>query len=898
MKKSRAQAEAQSREISRSRVPPRLATRLLGFCFEAEERSAVTQEWAELFQMRCGRSGLWAARVWYWRQMASLCVGCVRQRFFDPGNRHLLSGASSLSALPQDLRLGLRSYFRDPGLTLVATLTLGLGIGANAAVFSVVDGVLLKALPYPGAERLTRLFMSSPPNRWSFSAVDFSALREQSKSFASLAAYTYRGMIYSDGESAERVIANRVTSDFFKTLAVEPALGRGFLEGEDAPGQSPVVIVSHGFWQASLGGTRDALGRSVNLDGENYTVVGIMAPRVGPIEGQSTDLWPILRIDTPTRRGPFFLRPIARLKESITHSQAEEELQRICRSVFPDWRETYQDEKATWVAVSLRDFVVGDLGTPLTLLSAAVALVLFIACTNIANLLLVRASGRSREVAIRSALGASRWRIAQRNATEGLVLAGMGGILGLFLGHLLVQLLLREGPVFLPRIDEVGLDGRVLAYITGACLIAAFFFSLAPGLASDRSDLRGSLHDAGRSRSESPRSRRVRGVLIVVQFALALPLLVAAGLMIQSFIELQRVDLGFEPDRVASLRVALPRDRYSGAARINSFWDRTLAEIEAIPGIEAAGLCESRPPQELQNINNFDLVSKPTPPGESQPTSPWIVASPGYFKAMGIPLIRGRLLQKSDRVGSPQVVVVDQNWAQQHFPDGDALGEEMRNGGCRDCPTDTIVGIVGNVKYTGLAETDGAIYVPHAQSGYANMYLFVRVERGNSEGRFVALRKVIHDQDPLLALSDFRTGEQLVGASTSRERYLMSIVGLFALIALVLASVGVYGVVSYDVQKRTTDIGVRMALGGSRREVIRWVLGQGLRPASLGICLGLIVSYAFSGLLSGLLFRIPAFDPVTFLALSLLLGAVALFACCEPARRATRIDPIEALRHE
>jgi predicted permease len=807
-----------------------------------------------------------------------------------------------MGTFTQQLRQSLRALRRAPAFTVTAILTLALGIGATVAVFSVVNGVLLQALPYPAPERLVMIFTDSPPNRWNFSVADYVTLGEQQTVFEDFGARMYRRMTYNGDGTAERVLTAHVTPSYLTTLGVAPVLGRVFTEDEGEPGTPRAVMVSHGFWETRLGSDPGVLERTIRLDGQAHRVVGVMPPEVGPLEGATADLWPALQLEPPPRKGPFFLRVVGRLKRGVSREAAVAELRQINENMFPIWADSYADQRASWGAIPAREWVVGDVRPALLVLFGGAVFVLLIAATNVANLVVSRATVRTRELALRSALGASRLRLTVFQVTETLLVAAVGGALGVILAEVGVRALTGLAPTALPRVGEIGIDPSVLTFAALTALGAGLLLGLVPGLGFKGRVATRSLHSGTRGVSAGG-SSRVRNLLVAAQFAVALPLLMGAGLLVSSFAKLLDVDPGFDPDRILSFQLSLPAARYPEAEDANAFWQRLDSELTALPGVEAVGLNSSRPPSNLNEHNNFALAIRRTPPGESDPGAAWLAVDRGFFDALEIPLVAGRLHDPDNP--EPGALVVDQQWVQKHVPPGvDPLGLRLVSGSCTaqaepepPCMWETVVGVVGSVKYAGLdrEDDDGAVYFAQPTSGYRNLFVFIGGD-GASPAMLSQVRDVVRRLDPELAVSGTASGQELLTASVARPRYLMTLFSVFGLLALALAAIGIYGVMSYFVSQHTRDIGIRVALGGQRNEVMAMVVGRGLRLAVLGVVFGVVAAFALSRFLEGLLFGVSATDAVTFASIVAVLAAVAVGACWLPARRATRVDPMVALR--
>ncbi len=806
----------------------------------------------------------------------------------------------------QDLRYGARRLRAAPGFTAVVLLTVGLGIGATTVIFSAVNAALLRPLPYADPDQLVRIYTDSPPNKFRFSVADYLALEAQQTHFEQIAGYTERELTFSDGNVAERLRGRVVSWAYFALLGIRPALGRPFIKLDGRPGSTPTVIVSHGFWQRRLGGRPEVIGSRIRLDGSDYVLVGVLPQKVGPLE-QRQEFFVAAQWNTPPRKGPFFITVLGRLRHGSQRSAATEELRGINRRIFPVWRSSYQDEKATWSMMELKTHVTGDVGTIAGLALAAVGLVWLIACANASNLLIARVTSCRRELAVRVALGASRGRVLLHLLAESSLLAVGAAAVGIALAWAGVGLLRDFGMGFFPRTQEIALDGPVLwllAALTGA---SGLLFGLIPAVHGAGGPVEDSLRSIGRSSTGSVAVRRLRRVLVGCQFAIATPLLVVAGLLLASLNELGRVDLGFDSHDLLSGSILLPTTQYPEPGRVAAYWDEMQRRVEALPGVSGVAYADGLPPNNVGNFNNFDLEDFPTPPGQSQPVTPWVSITPEYFRLLGLTLLQGRVFDERDG-GRPnvEVVVVDRAWAKRFFPNEGAVGKRFREGGCTSCPWTTVVGVVSEVKYAGLDKPDqGTVYWPMAGRGTQPIeetasrfrYLLLRAET-DPQNVLTAVRQVVRELDPSLPFSNVATMEELVARSLQRPRSLSWLVGGFAIVALILSIVGIYGVMAYYVQQHLKDISIRLALGGSPQDVLRLIVGQGMTVVSSGVVVGLLTALALTRLMSSLLFGVGAADAFTFVAVSVLLLAVALVACFVPARRASLVDPMEALRHE
>ncbi|HZS07632.1 MAG TPA: ABC transporter permease [Blastocatellia bacterium] len=808
-----------------------------------------------------------------------------------------------MQTLLQDLLFGARMLWKKPGFTLVAVITLALGIGANTAIFSVVNAVLLRPLPYPEPGRLVMAFLSDPQeglNRSSLGIADFLAVREQNQSFEKVAIFSVNDFTLTGGERPEQVPGATVSADFFATLGVAPALGRTGL-AEDERAESPrVVVVSHGFWRQRLAAEPQIIGRTINLDSTPFTVIGVMPEGFRFPLTPDAELWPVRVIRQPRGRPPYFNRCVARLKPGVTEQQARGDLTAIAARVqkqFP------QSPFNTMTTVPLVDYVVRDVRRALLITLGAVAFILLIAAANVANLQLARAAAREREMAVRLALGASRWRVVRQLLTESLLLAACGGAVGLLLAVWGLDLFRTFGQTDLLRLQEVSLDGRVLGFTMLSALVGGLIFGLAPALESSKTDLNESLKEGGRAATEGDRRRRLRGLLVVAEVALTLVLLIGAGLLLRSFLRLQDVNPGFRPEHLLTAQISLPQARYAEDQKIIAFHQQLLNRLQNLPGVEAAGISMSLPPNLLQISNPFGIEGRPLQPGQARPLAEEMTISPDYFRALGVPLLRGRFFTDADREGAPQVMIINEAMARRYFPNEDPVGRRLQTGDPNpNSPWETIVGVVGNVKYTGLdAEETPTMYVPYTTPGWVSwsrtMYLVVRTT-GEPLALAPLVRREVQALDRDLPVADLRAMEQVIYQSITEPRFRTLLTGLFAAVALLLATVGIYGVISYVVAERTHEIGIRMALGARGPDVLRLVVGQGMKLALSGVAIGLAASFLLTRLMKGLLFGVSAADPVTFITVALLLAIIALLACWIPARRATRVDPLVALRYE
>lgn len=804
--------------------------------------------------------------------------------------------------LRQDIRITCRSLLRSPLLALTIVATVGLGIGATTAMFAVVDAALLRSLPYPAPDELVRIYTDTPPFRFRFSQADYLALDAQQTTFSKVAGYTERTAAFSNGDVAEQLRGRLVSWSYFDLLGLKPALGRLFTAADGKPASAPAVIVSHRFWQQRLGSRADAIGEPIRLDGTDYTLTGVMPPAVGPLE-LDQDFFIAARWDTPRRKGPFFITALGRVPDQARASAAAE-LKAINKRIFPLWKASYQDERATWSLVDLKEALVHDF-KPLARLSlAAVALVWLIACVNASNLLVARVTSRRRELAVRTALGASRQRVIRYLLAESAVLAAGAAVAGAALGAAGIGLVQRFGPGYVPRTTEIVLGGRTLWVLVAVTAVSAAIFGLVPALHGTGGPVDEGLRSLGRSSTGSARVRRLRQVLVASQFAVATPLLIVAGLLIGSLDNLRRVDLGFDSRNLLTANIFLPRSEYPDTARMVSFWTELRQRLERLPAVDGVTFVDSRPPEDAGNQNNFTLETSPVARGRSEPVTTWVAVAPDYFQLLGHKLLQGRLLEPADdRDGAPPVLVVDSAWERRFFPGQSAVGKRLRSGGCSTCPWETVVGVVSPVKYDGLAAREqGTVYSLMPQRGEAvdgsrSRYVMLRTSADPSTV-LPAVRRTLRELDPNRPLARVATIDELVAQSLRVPRALSLLIGALSSVALVLAVVGIYGVMAHYVQQHAKDISIRLALGGRPGSVLRLILGRGLALVGSGVGAGVVIAAVLVRVLSGVFFGVSALDPATFAGVAVLLIGVATLACWIPAARAVAAEPASVLRND
>jgi predicted permease len=811
----------------------------------------------------------------------------------DETREHTMQRMLSIQDLGQDVRISVRSLMRVPLLTLTIVATVGVGIGATAAIFSAINAAMLRPLPYAHPDRLVRLYTDTPPFKFRFSAVDYLAFTEQQTRFEQHATYTDRSVSFSNGEIAELLRTRVVSWAFFSVLGLNPIMGRDFSEADGRPGGPQVALASHAFWQQRLGGRADAIGKPVRLDGADYTVIGVMPPTVGPLE-RRYDLFLIQQFTPPRRKGPFFYSVIARLPDNANRPLASDELRAIDRALFPIWKSSYQDEKSTWRMEDLKTNLVGDVRASAGLSLAAVGLVWLIACANASNLLIARVTGRRQELAVRAALGASRGRVVRYLLVESSLLAVGAAIVAIAIAYGGVQLLQTVGATYFPRTGEIRFDAAMAWLMLALALSSALLFGLVPALNATGGSVDESLRSS-RSSTASVGVRRLRRALVGAQFAIATPLLIVAGLLLASLNQLKHVDLGFETEQVLTGSIRLPSAQYQDQARTDAFWNELKRRVAVLPGVSGAAYADGLPPNQPGQHNNFALEG--SSPDDPQPVTPWLAISPEYAATLGVKLVEGRLLDERDiDPNNLLAVVVDRAWARRFYPNQSAVGKRLKSGGCTDCPFTTVVGVLSEVKFDGVDQPDqGTVYFPI--SGGTFRYLIVR-SNGDPLSVAPTVRQVVRELEPAAPYSNVATVAGLVDQSLVRPQSLSLLVTSFAAVALLLSIIGIYGVMGYYVQQHMREISIRMALGGNRSDVARLVVGQGMAVVAVGVITGTLIAFAATRLMSSLLFGIGAADPLTFSGVALMMFTVALLACAVPAWRAMRVQPAAVLRNE
>jgi len=814
-----------------------------------------------------------------------------------------------MNTLFQDIRFGLRMLIKSPSVSIVATVALALGIGANTAIFSVVNAVLLRPLPFPNPASLVSLFETDSQRgyvRGSHSYPNFFDLRSQNTTLERVACYHSSDYIMTGRGEPARLQAAVVTADLLPLLGVSPALGRTFLPDEDKPTETGrVAILSHALFQKRFNSDPSLINQAITLDGISFTVIGVMPPGFEfPIQNDPVELWTTIAGDasgkTPVtnQRGAHFLQVIGRLKPGVSEDQAQADLTAIAARLEQQYPDT-NTHKSLRLDPALKA-LVGDIRPALLILLGAVACVLLIACANVANLLLARATSRHKEMAIRTALGASRVRVIRQLLTESVMLSLLGGAAGLLLAVWWSDLLIALGKDDIPRAVQVGIDWRVLTFTLGVSLLTGLIFGLAPAFHSSKSELVETLKEGGRGTSAGIRRNRIRSVLVVTELSIAVVLLVGAGLLIRSLYRLQHVNSGLHPENILTFNVTLPETKYNSDAQSRFFID-LKSRLESTPGVQAASTIYPLPLSGDRFGISFQIEGRPVAP-KDEPSGDFFTTGVGYFRAMGIPVIKGRDFDDRDKHGSTPVIIISETFARQHFPNEDPIGKRVHPGISsiegEESSMREIVGVVGDVRNRSLdVEPKVAYYVPQTQVPFTQM---VTVVKTNSEPRgFIpTVTKQVAAMDQDLPLFGVKSMEEYLSASVAAPRFSTTLLSIFAGVALVLTIVGLYGVMSYSVAQRTNEIGIRLALGAQSRDVLLMVVKQGSTLILLGLVIGMAGAYALTRLIASLLFGVTAKDPFTFAAVAVLLAIVALLACYVPAWRATKVDPMEALRCE
>jgi putative ABC transport system permease protein len=808
----------------------------------------------------------------------------------------------------QDIRYGIRMLFKAPSVSIVATIALALGIGANTAIFSVVNSVLLRPLPFANSEELMNVWETDSSRgyqRGSASYPNFADWRDQNHVFEYMSSYHTNDFIMTGRGDSTRLQGAVVNADLFPLLRVTPAIGRGFLPNEDKPGESGrVVVLSQELFQKRFGADPNVVNQSMVLDGKPYTIIGVMPQAFQfPIQNDPVELWTTVAIDREGKepitdeRGAHYMNVIARLKPGVSKEQARAEM----ASISARLEQQYPDKnlhKSSNVEPML-EALVGDIRPALLILLGAVGCVLLIACANVANLLLARAMTRHKEMAIRSALGASRIRVIRQLLTESVLLSLAGGVLGLVLAVWWSDLLVTLGKQNIPRALQVGLDWRVLTFTLVLSVLTGIVFGLVPAIHSSKTDLTESLKEGTRGSGEGARRNRVRGVLVVSELAIAVVLLVGAGLLIQSLWRLRNVSPGFPSQNLLTFVVGIPEVKYP-VEKQDQFYRELESRLQSLPGVRSAGAVVPLPlSNDLYRIS-FETEGRPIEKG-NQPSADFFLASDDYFKTLGVSMVKGREFNQRDSGNAPGVIIVNETFAKKFFPGEDPIGKRIKPGiatGEKKPDWREIVGVVADVRNRNLSsELRPGYFVPQAQVPFNQMTMVIRTTN-DPHSLITAIQNEVKAMDPEVPVFNIKTMDEYISATVAAPRFNATLLVIFAAVALVLTIVGLYGVMSYSVAQRTNEIGIRMALGAQTRDVLRMIVAQGFKLVLLGLAIGLVGAFALTRVIASLLFGVTTKDPLTFAAVALLLALVALLACYIPARRATRLDPLSALRYE
>ncbi|UCG89123.1 MAG: ABC transporter permease [Gemmatimonadota bacterium] len=901
--------------------PPKLAERLLILTLPPEDRAAVARDLTELYQMRASRMGGLRATAWYWWQVVSFATRQLKEGGTGR-DEQLIGPRSDVTAVPggrpyreilvnstiQDIRYAVRGLARTPGFTLVALVTLGLGIAASTSIFSVVNGILLRPLPYPDSDRLVELFRTEDDGqqRDNHSGANYLDIKRQSRSFAGLAGHrSLRYAVVLDG-TPRLIRGASVTSDFFEVLGIRAAVGRSLSTAIDVPGSDRVIVISYGMWRSQYGADPSILGQTLQANEQSYAIVGVMPP--GFAFPEDVLFWASSPFEVPESpvdvgddpasvRDLSWFSVVGRLEPGATLDQAQAEMTLIAERI----RREYPNVDEGTLVVPLHESIVGDVKTSLLVLLGSVGFLLLIACANVANLLLVRASGREREIAVRMAIGAGRIRILRQLVTESLVLALMGGAIGFSLALRGTRALLSLAPDGIPRVAEVGTDLRVLGFTLATAAATGILFGLAPAAQVFYFGAGRSAPLAGVRQTASRRRNRMRNALIVGEVAVSLLLLVGAGLMVRTLVTLAAVDPGFDGDNVLTARVWIPAAKYQEDDDIITFYRETLDRVNTIPGVRSAGAVLSLPVNSgINGTFTFSIEGRVPEDDADSPAAGFQVASSDYLTTIGIPLLRGRWFTDADDSQAPNVVVINQALADRYWPDEDPVGKRLTWGNAEGEDPDwaTVVGIIGNTRHFGLDEPPRLeIYQPYLQGSLPYLTLVVKSET-DPITLTAAVRRAVMAVDPAQPVSAAATMEQVLFDSLGSRRFNMLLLVIFAVTALVLAAVGLYGVLSYTVSQRSNEIGIRMALGARTGAVIGRVMQEGIGLTALGLGIGVAGAVGLTRLMRSMIHGISATDPASFAIGATLLLLIAGLASLVPAFKASRVDPIQVLRTE
>jgi putative ABC transport system permease protein len=878
-----------------------LLFRLAGLFRKESRETELAAEMESHLQMHMDdnvRAGMSTAEA---RRLAMIKLGGLEQTKENYRDRR---GLPLLETLLQDLRFGARLLRKSPGFTVVAVLTLALGIGANTAIFSLVNGVLLRPLPYRNPNRLTMIWEKSrdgsPENVGYATYLDW---KSQNKSFEEIAIYSSWQPVLQAGEP-EQLGGLRVTSNYFRTLGIYPEIGRDFLPEEDVPNANKVVMLSHSLWQRKFNSDPNIVGKPINMNATQYIVAGVLPARYQSLmnqdpRGGAVEIWRVLGYDVSQPwacRTCHHLVAIGRLRDGVAITQAKAEMDTISAELSKAYPKEYDDVGV--ILTPIREQLLGPASTPLYILLGAVSFVLLVACANLANLLLARATHREREVAVRTALGATRGRIVRQLLAENCLLGLLGAAAGLIPAYWTPTVLAGIGAGDLLRLDQVHLDWRVLLFTVGVALLTSFAAGLAPGYRLSKNNMHDSLKEGTRG-SGTVANRRLRGLLIVSEVALSLTLLIGAGLLLRSLSRLLVVSPGFDPANVLSMQTSVLGQRFNDNAVVRQYFADSVERLRALPGVQFAAAASQIPLAGNMDKYGFHVEGKMHANPEEDPSAERYCITPGFLETMRIPLLRGRDISPADTATAPQVLLIGETTARRMWPGEDPIGKRVKLGGV-DNPWWTVVGVTGDVHHVGLdADPDMQMYVPHQQWPFPDgLMVFVIRAASTPAAISSAAQQVIHSIDATQPISRIMPLESYVGLSVQGRRFALILIGAFAAIALALSVVGIYGVTAYSIAQRTREIGIRIALGARRGELLGLLLRQGMLLVVCGVIAGVIASLALTRLLATMLFDVQPTDPLTFASVVLLLVAVSAAACFLPARRAMRVDPMVALRYE
>lgn len=889
-----------SQDPRRHPEPGRISRLIMRHRIDSAHWARIRDELLEMHEHRRASSNQAAADRWLRREYRRLAWRLFLGTHFRGGSTPTRPTRNdSLGTFARDVRHSLKGLRRVPVFTVAIVATVGLGIGGTSLVFAIVHSVLIAPLPYPDGERMVLLRTVEGEQMWSTSMADVHALFETPpEAFDQIEAYTYRTSRVQQGRDVELLRTKSVTPGYFALLGHDPIAGRHFTEEEGRPGAARSVLITEEFRLRSFDPGTEVLGRTLLIDGEPNVIVGVLPDRLGPLE-RGIEVYPALTVEVPPRKGPFFFLTIGRLKDGVAPATARSQLAAISERIFPMWQDSFTQRNAVLGFIELKQALVGDVRSALLMILTAVVFLLLIASANASSLLVARGITRDREIGIRSALGASKGQVARLLLTEAFVIAAAAGAFGLATTALGLEAVRRLGVGRLPRVDEVGLSPESIGFFLAVTLGSWILFGLIAVAATLRNRTRSIASSSGRT-TASRGMLVLRRTLAGVQFAVTIPLLVGAGLLVESLRNVEGESFGFDPEGVVSMLVTLPGEAFPDPSDVREFWRSVLPEIEALPGVVATGLADASPPLPLQGGNNFVLEDRPLEPGDQSITAPWITADPGFFRTLGLAPIEGRIYAPVP-ADTMRHALVDESWVARFYPDRSPLGRRFRSGGCTvdGCPWVEIIGVVPDVKTAGLDDTrkQGTIYYDFNRDTYLAMRLHVR-SRGDALGVVPAVRQVIRGRAEGIPIGEVRTVEELATESLAGRRYTSTLVVLLAMTALLLSTVGVYGVMAYYVKQHVRDIGIRIALGGGPTSALHMVLKRGMSVAMVGSIAGLLATPFLMRPMTGLLYGIEPGDPIVMTVVATGTMVIALVAIIIPGTQAARTDPGITLREE